>query len=112
MVSRALHLDGVLEVLEGALALLGLGRGVELRAVEEGPEEVDDAGGAGVGREAPGVTGEVDAQVGAAVVRAVAAEHLGPTGVDAGHAHGVLDGLGAAVGEEDVAEALRGVARR
>ena len=40
---RALHANGVLKVFKGTFALLLFGFGVELRAVEEGTEEVHNA---------------------------------------------------------------------
>ncbi len=79
------------QMCQRALALLGLGGGVEVRAVQERPEEVDDAGVAVVVGPAPRVAGEVDRGVGAAVVRAVAGEHLVAAGVQTRHAHRVLD---------------------
>ena len=88
------------------LALLSLGRGAEDRPVEEGAEEVDHAGGAGVARPAAGIAGEVDRERGATVVAAIAREDLGTCRVEASHAHRVLDRLGPPIGEEHVAEAL------
>ncbi len=98
---RALELDDLLEMGQGPLALLALGGGVEVAAVEVRAEEVDDAGVAVVVRPAPGVAGEVDRGLRPAVVRAVAGEDLGAAGAQPGHPHGVLVGVGAAVGEED-----------
>ena len=42
------------------------------------------------------------------MVRAVGGEHLGAAGVQPGHPDGVLDGLGAAVGEEDLVQVAGG----
>ncbi len=42
------------------------------------------------------------------MVRAVRGEHLRTAGVQPGHARGVLDGLGATVGEEDLVQVARG----
>ena len=61
---------------QGALALLGLGGRVEGAAVEERAEEVHRAGRAVVVGPAARVAGDVDREVGAAVVRAVGREHL------------------------------------
>ena len=108
---RPLEGDDLLEVLERALALLGLGGGVERAAVEERAEEVDGPGRAVVARPAARVAGHVDREVGAAVVAAVGRQHLVAAGVQPRHAYGVLVGVGAAVGEEDVVEVAGGVAR-
>ena len=100
-----LGLDRPLEVVERTGALL-LGRTrPELRAVEEGPEEVHVAGRVLVGDAAP-VARRDDGGAGVAVVRAVAREDLGPAGDQAGHPDGVLVGVGAAGREEDLLEAL------
>ena len=105
---RALVGDEALEVVQGALGLLLLVLGVERRAVQERAVEVHDAGAGVVVGVAPRVAGEVDRGVGAAVVRAVAGEHLAPAGVQAGHPHRVLDGVGAAVGEEHLVQITGG----
>ncbi len=97
----AFEADQLLEVLQGALAFLLFGGGVERRAVEVGREEVDRAGAAGVAGPAAGVAGEVDRELGAAVVRTVGGEDLVAAGVEPGHPDGVFVGVGAAVGEED-----------
>ena len=57
-------------------------------------------------RPATRIARRLDRRAGVAVVRAVEREHLLLARVDAGHAHGVLVGVGAAVGEEDLVEAL------
>jgi hypothetical protein len=106
---RTFEEDGVLEALEGPGALFLLGAGVKDRAVEEGTEEVHDPGRADVVGPAPRVPGQVDRGRGGPVVAAVSGEDLLSTGVQAGHAHRVFDGLGAAVGEEDLGRPLEGV---
>ncbi len=103
---RALGLDGAAQVGERALALLLLGRRVELRAVEERPEEVHGTGGRGVVGEAARVAGQVDRGLGAAVIAAVGRQHLEAPGLQPRHAYGVLVGVGAAVGEEHLREAV------
>ena len=105
--ARALELDDLTQVLQRALALLGLGAGVERRAVEERAEEVHGAGRAQVVGPAPGVAGGVDRGVGTAVVAAIGRQHLVAAGVLAGHPDRVLDRLGPAVGEEDLAHVVR-----
>ncbi len=80
----------------------------EGRAVEERRPEAHDARGAVVGGPAARVAGQVDRGGGGAVVRAVGGEHLRAARVQTGHADGVLDGLGAAVGEEDLVQVARG----
>src|SRR5699024_3681027 len=75
-VVRALKGDHVLEVGQRPLRLLRLrGRG-EVRTVLVGGHEVDDALGRIVVGEATGVAGDIDGQLGAAVVAAVGREHL------------------------------------
>ncbi len=69
-------------------------------AVRVRAPELDDAGHAGLARPTAGVAGERDRAAGAAVVAAVGGQHLAAAGVQAGHAHRVLGGLRAAVGEE------------
>jgi len=95
-------------VLECTRALLLVVLGMERRAVGERAEEVDDALGADVVRPAARVTCHVHGQVRAAVVAAVAGEHLAPTGVQPRHAHRVLDRLSARIGEEDVLQRIAG----
>ena len=102
---RALEPDHVVEVLQRPLAhSCSSVLGVERRAVEVRPEEVHDTAVAVVVGPAPRVAGQVDRRVGAAVVAAVAREHLVAPGVQPGHPDGVLDGVGAAVGEEDLVQ--------
>ena len=102
--ARTLERDDLLEVLERSLALL-LGRvGPERRPVGVRTEEVHDAGGAAVVGPAPRVAGHLHRGRGVAVVAAVRREHLVPAGVQPGHPHGVLDRVGAAVGEEHLVE--------
>ena len=108
---RALVGDEALEVVQRPLRFLLLGFGVERRAVQERSVEVDDAGAAVVVRVAAGVAGEVDGGVCAAVIRAVARKHLAPAGVQPGHPDGVLDGVGAGIGEEDMVEVTGGALR-
>ena len=88
------------EVLQGAVALLGLAGAVEGTAVGVRAPELHHAGHARLTRPAARIAGEGDRPVGGPVVAAVVAEHLEPTGVQAGHSHRVLGGLGAAIGEE------------
>ena len=84
-------------------------RGAEGRAVQERPEEVDDAPAPWSVGPAPRVAGEVDRRArGGAVVGAVGATAPSTPGVQPGHPDRVLDRVGAAVGEEDVAEAVAG----
>ncbi len=104
---RPLEGDRRLQVLQRPGALLLLGLGVEAGAVEVGRPEVHDPGGGAVGGPAARVAGEVHGLLGAAVVRAVRREHLRAARVQPGHAHRMLDGVGAAVGEEDLVEVPR-----
>src|SRR5699024_6163557 len=80
----------------------------EVRTVLVGGHEVDDALGRIVVGEATGVAGDIDGQLGAAVVAAVGREHLRPSRVQPGHADRVLVRVGPAVGEEHVVEIARG----
>ena len=109
---RPLVLDQPLQVLQRALGFLLLVLGVERRAVQERAVEVHDAAAGVVVGVAARVTGQVDRGVGAAVVRAVARQHLVAAGVQPGHPHRVLDGVGAAVGEEHLVRGHPGCARR
>src|SRR5690606_24252756 len=86
------------------LAFLFLVRRVELAAVQVGVEEMHVAGGVFVGHAAR-VAGGDDGRAGVAVVGAVGGEDLLAAGVQARHAHGVLVGVGAGVGEEHLGEA-------
>ncbi len=100
----ALERDDLLEVRERTLGLL-LGRvRVERRAVRVRPEEVRDRPVGGLVRPAARVARERDRRGGAAVVAAVHRQHLAPAGHGTGHAHGVLVGVGPAVGEEHLVE--------
>ena len=106
--ARPLQQDRLLEMFERALRLLGLGAGVELAAVQERAEEAHDAAVGVVVRPAARVAGHVDRGVGAAVIRAVARQHLVAAGVQPGHPHRVLVGVGAAVGEEHLVQLTGG----
>ena len=66
---------------------------------------MDDSGHARLGRPPSRVAGQRDRAGGRAVVAAVRREHLVATRVKAGHPDRVLDGFGAAVGEEDLLQA-------
>ena len=101
---RPLMGDETLKIVQRALGFLLLVLRVERRTVEEGAVEVDDAGGAVVAGIAARVPGQVDGGVGSAVIRAVPGEHLAPAGVQTGHPHGVLHGVGAGVGEEHMVQ--------
>ncbi len=96
-----------LEVFQRALGLRLLVLGVERAAVQERSVEVHDAGAGVVVGAAARVTGQVDRGVGTAVVGAVPDEHLVAAGVQPRHPHRVLDGVGAAVGEEDLVQIAR-----
>ena len=80
--------------------------GVELRAVEERPVEVDDALGAVVVGPATRVAGEVDRRRRVAVVAAVAGENLAAAGVQARHPDGVLNRVRATIREKHVTETV------
>ena len=99
---RTFGFNGALEMLQGAGALLGFGRGMKFTAVEKGSKEVNNSGASGIGRPSAGVTGEVDGGRGGAVVAAVGGEDLGSPGVESSHTYGVLHGFGTTVGKEDL----------
>ena len=91
-------------MLQRALALFGLGGGVEGGTVEEwSPEVLDIAVGGGVAVAASFASGH-NRGAGGAVVAAVGGQNLRLAGVLAGHADGVLHGIRATVGEEHVGE--------
>ena len=96
------------QVLQGALGFLLRCLCPELRAVQVGPENVDVAAGVFVGDPAP-VAGGSNRGAGVAVIGAVPGNHLVPAGMQPGHPDGVLVGVRAAVGEEDLVHAGRGV---
>ena len=99
------------EVGQRPLALLLGGRRAERRPVEVRPHEVHDAGDRRLAPPPPRLTGERHRAGRGAVVAAVGGQHLVAAGVGAGHADGVLGGLGAAVGEEHPVETLGRVRR-
>ena len=101
----AFGLDHPAQVLQGPRALLLRRGGPELRAVEVGAEHVDVAPCVLVGHPAP-VAGRDDRPAGVAVVGAVRRHDLVAPGVQTCHPDGVLVGVGAAVGEEHLVEAL------
>ena len=99
---RTLEHHDLVEVRERPLALLGLGRRVERRAVEVRAHEVDDPGHRRLRPPPARVAGRGDRSRRRPVVAAVHREDLLPAGVQARHAHRVLGRLRAAVGEEDL----------
>ena len=100
-VCGALDHEHVVEVLQRALALLGLARRCGTRErYGYGPQNLTTPGMPGSLGQRRGSPVSVIGAVGGAVVAAVVVEHLVAAGVQAGHAHRVLGGLGAAVGEE------------
>ena len=103
---RTLEHHDLVEVRQRPLALLGLGRRVERRAVEVRAHEVDDAGHRRLRRPPARVAGRRDRARRRAVVAAVHREDLLPARVQARHAHRVLGRLRAAVGEEDLLQAV------
>ena len=101
---RPLEPDHLVEVGQRPLALLPLGGRVERRPVQVRPEEPRDPGGAEVGGPAPRLAGEGHRGGRVPVVAAVGRQHLVLAGVQSCHPDGVLDRLGAAVGEEDLGQ--------
>jgi len=99
----------VLEALEHTIALLLLAGGVVHRAIEERPKEVHHARGAVVVGPASRVPGQVDRRGGRPVVAAVGREDLLATSVQTRESNGVFVRLGAAVGEEHLGRAVKGV---
>src|SRR5699024_2970153 len=105
---RAFHHDRVAQMLQRAFAFFLFTGGVEGRAVGIGAPEMHDAGYGGFGAPAARVAGQRNRAGGGAVVAAVGGQYFLPTGVVAGHAHGVFVGFGAAVGEKHLVESIRG----
>ena len=100
-------------MVEVVLGELGLGDfragAVEGRAVAVGVEEVDHAGHqVRLPGQAARVAGERHGPGGGAVIGAVAGQDLVPAGVGAGQFDGVLVGIGAAQGEQELCSSRRG----
>ena len=96
--------QGFFEVLQGALTLLRRILGVERRAIRVGAPELHDTWNARLVAPASRVACELHGRSGCTVVAAIHREHLVASGVAACEAYGVLDRIGAPVGEEHPVE--------
>ena len=82
------------------LALFSFRRGVKVAAVKKGSKEVDHPGRGAIHGPATVIAGEIDGGCCRTVVTAIRREHLGFSGDETRHAHGVLHGFGSAIGKE------------